>query len=491
MSALAVLPSVPIAAVGTWQTSTGEWVCTPEQLRSAVAAEASGTFRSPVIKIGHDDPRWNDGQPCGDGEPAVGRLENLRVTDAGQTLVADLVGVPAWLADIMASAYPSRSIECYLDLTGDDGTVWPMVVTGLALLGVQAPAIESLGDIADLYGVSRQVEDYVTATARRVAASALPEEAPMPRALGQIVDTPARMVTGSAMIEELCAAAERWAAAQPMLGQYAYCRDMLTDAVVFSTWSGDEQMFWRASWTETGGVFTFGTPERVRPTYEPVPATPADAGAMAASQWVAAGTRERVLRTVTTSAVPSPRGRVVAAGQQGEHVPLSPALAAALGIGEDADDETALAALDKLRTPAGPPSTDPAQEPAAPVDVEQLVAAALARELPKATAPILASLQTTSTELAAMKAKEADSVKSAVIASAVQAGKITPADKAKWEANYDEAPAVITNVLASLAPGTAVPVTATGHAGGEISDLSAEDEALWASLYGAPAGGNV
>lgn len=123
---------------------TGAWDCTPDHLLSMVEAERDPAVRAPVLKLGHIDPRF-------DGQPAVGRLANLRLSDDGLDLYADAVGVPGWLAEIWGSAFPSRSIEAALDCTDAQGRKHKAVLTGLALLGVQPPAIESLEDIRALY----------------------------------------------------------------------------------------------------------------------------------------------------------------------------------------------------------------------------------------------------------------------------------------------------------------------------------------------------
>ena len=49
----------------------------------------------------------------------------------------------------------------------------------------------------------------------------------------------------------------------------------------------------------------------------------------------------------------------------------------------------------------------------------------------------------------------------ALFDAAVQAGKLKPADRESWEARYDRAPDVISEILASIAPNTAVPVAAS------------------------------
>lgn len=144
------IPDVELMKVGSWPASTGQVQFTPEDLAAAVAAFQSPSIRKPVIKIGHTDPRF-------DGEPAVGFVDNLRLADNGSTLVGDLRGLPAWLADICASAFPDRSIEGCFGLTDQTGRPHKFALTGLALLGVSPPAVgtlTSLNDIARLYGVA-------------------------------------------------------------------------------------------------------------------------------------------------------------------------------------------------------------------------------------------------------------------------------------------------------------------------------------------------
>ncbi|KOX49478.1 hypothetical protein ADL19_20225, partial [Streptomyces purpurogeneiscleroticus] len=87
-------------------------------------------------------------------------------------------------------------------------------------------------------------------------------------------------------------------------------------------------------------------------------------------------------------------------------------------------------------------------------------------ELAKEVQVLASQVKTMSDELASAKAEQAATVKASVIDAAVKDGKIKPADKAQWETDYDEAPGAITRVLASIAPGTAVPVAASGPAGG-------------------------
>ena len=486
-SALRSRPGIPIAAVGVWQTATGEWKCTPQQLEDAVRAQHDGAFRSPIVKVGHTDPRFTDGEILGDGEPAIGWLENLRLTDGGQTLISDWIGIPAPLDDVLAAAYPSRSIECMLGVETSAGARYEMVVTGLALLGVTPPAIESLGDIADLYGVPTDVASYVAAS--RIAAS-ITQEVTMPvRALGRVV--------ASASIEELCKAVEDWAEEQPMISRDVWVRDIYTDSVVLTAWDYDgDSTMWRVSWSEADGAFTFGAPVMVRPTYEPVPVeAPETLVAASAVPLVASDVVARRLHYQQGEALRSPRGRVVTAGvnPQESHVPISSALAERLGVPVDADDDAVLAAVEaielKAKTPApveaqtqegGPATTTP---PPADIDIDQLVAAKVNAAIAAAQAPVLAALATQTSKVAAMEAEKATAQRDALIGSAITAGKIAPADRELWESQYDAegGSAIVSSILASIPDGSRVPVTAKGHADGESTN---DDDAFYAQIFG-------
>ncbi|MDO3315710.1 hypothetical protein P5V96_21185 [Mycobacteroides abscessus subsp. abscessus] len=147
---LRTIRGVELVKVGSWEISTGTWAVTTADLQAAVAAHAAGVLRKPVIKLGHAGPMR-------DAAPALGHVDGLRLTDDGQTLVGDLVNVPARLAAVLASAYPDRSVEALIDYQDTDGTVWPLVLSALSLLGATAPGIDtlrSLQDVTDLYGVA-------------------------------------------------------------------------------------------------------------------------------------------------------------------------------------------------------------------------------------------------------------------------------------------------------------------------------------------------
>ncbi|BBZ05993.1 hypothetical protein MDOR_01620 [Mycolicibacterium doricum] len=150
---------VELVHAGTWQISNGDWTVSADDLAAAVDAHRARVLRKPVVKLGHVGP-------MGDASPALGYVDNLRIVNGGRTLVGDLVNVPTAVATLLPHAYPDRSVEALTDYEAPDGRVWPLVLTGLALLGASAPGVDtlaSLQDVANLYGV---------AAARRVTVAA-------------------------------------------------------------------------------------------------------------------------------------------------------------------------------------------------------------------------------------------------------------------------------------------------------------------------------
>lgn len=166
-------------------------------------------------------------------------------------------------------------------------------------------------------------------------------------------------------------------------------------------------------------------------------------------------------------------------------MPIKPAIAELLGVAEDADDEAVEAAARALRDKADatPPAATTLESgqisTPAPADLDQLVAAKVAA----ATAPILASLATATSEVTALKAKNELDARDVLIGGAITAGKIAPADRALWEAQYAApgGPGIVSAILAGTPNNARVPVTASGHAGGEATG---DDDALYSQLFG-------
>lgn len=130
-----------------YSLASGPHTFTPEDLADAAEAVNNPNIQVPRIKLGHDGPL---AKITSSDEPAVGTVHNLRVSEDGQTLYGDYKGVPSWLAGIMASAYPSRSIEGGLNVE-KNGHTYRLVITAVSLLGVVWPGCSSIEDIQALY----------------------------------------------------------------------------------------------------------------------------------------------------------------------------------------------------------------------------------------------------------------------------------------------------------------------------------------------------
>ena len=137
---------VQLVKAGTWGGMTGRSTITPEDLADAVAAYADPEIDRGVIKIGHDGDL-----NLATGQPALGWIENLKLSADKQTLIGDLTGVPSKLAAIIPRAFRRRSVEMTLGARTPSGKTYRAALTGLALLGAKAPAVKGLDDILSLY----------------------------------------------------------------------------------------------------------------------------------------------------------------------------------------------------------------------------------------------------------------------------------------------------------------------------------------------------
>lgn len=434
------IPGVELVQAGTWPLSTGVFTITSDDLAAAVSALDCPAVRKPVLKLGHVDPRF-------DGEPAVGWVEGMKVADDGYTLIGDWTGMPQWLVDVAASAYPDRSIEGQYGFKCQIGHTHPFVITGVALLGVTPPGVgtlESLNDVAALYGVEVAASGDRTFRVE-VKGTRMPE-------------TVAASVTVEDVRREFYAQAP-WA---------VWIVEVSLDPLELIVCNDEDATFSRVPITVAGDTLTFGTPTRVVRQYVDAPPveTPEPEGlaALASARTVYAS------RDDSRPQVPSTT--VVAGSEKGAG--MDPAkLRDALGLPADASDVEVQAALAAagLFTPA---VTDtPAPQTAPTVELpEGLVAI---------DAETLTGLQVAAAAGLAADTRLRTQDRDNAILAAVKAGKIPPARRDHYAAAWDADPEGTAQVLASLAPGL-VPVSAQGYAGAtETGDLDAE----YAALFGA------
>lgn len=392
--------------VGNWKVRSGhDFKVTPKLIRAAVAAHESGVLRKPTIRIGHGDERFS-------GDPAMGFVDNLRISDDEQTLYGDLLGVPQGFADIMPSAYPSLSIEGMYDYTAADGTKHDFVLTGLALLGATAPGIsdlKSVQDVADFY------------------------EADIAAAVGEIGGTPVSFTVEAATYRDRTTAKEPWGDVdyadpgyldendQPAEPGHGVKRYPLNDRDhVKSAWDFINEK-------KNAALYTTAQLDHIRSAIE--------SGAKKFGIKIEAAT---------------------ASEEKGAVVALPEKLAEALGIDASADEDTIAAAWETYTTNAEQATAELEQKVAAsapPTGVvqlddqqyQQLVAAAEAGQR-------------------AEQRQIAEDRENLVMA-AVRDGRIAPASKADWIRALEVDPGGHNKTaLASLKPGL-IPVVEAGHAG--------------------------
>ncbi len=426
MAQLVTRPGVELAKVGRHGCLTGAWDCTPQSIADAVAAAGDGQWRAPVIKIGHTDPRF-------DGQPAVGTIRNVRASADGQTLLGDLVGIPQWLDDILPSAYPSRSVEGVANEVSASGQQYKFRLTGLALLGVEPPAIESLADVAATYGIAAGRD-------------------PHPSTGTPIVTVP----------DVVAAAADK------PHGDVAYA-DPGYQADKVKRYPIDSSAHVRAAWSyisqdSNASKYTAAQVQTIKTR-------------------IKAAAKRLGVQIVAAAAAPT---TTKGAG-------MDPAkLREALGLPADASNEDVAAALVAGMT-AFPPATEPVSPPApapalppAPVPVVE-VAPPLADAPPAVPVepvadPILAELRSTvaqlRSELDARNAADLSTEVEGFLSEAVNAGAMRPSEKDHYKTLYAANPTVTREVV--MARRGTVPLVEVGHAGSLEGSLG--DDKLDAAL---------
>ncbi len=511
---LATVRGVPLMHTGQWNAQSGVHEFTAEDLSSAVAALDCPAVRRPALKFGHDGNH-------GVGLPALGSVDNLTLDDDGRTLLGDYVGMPGWLASVdghgrsvLSSAYPDRSIEGEWDYRCQVGHVHPFVVHAVALLGEERPAIgtlPSLADLAELYGVAManppQTGTTVTLTVHgdgtadapvvepATASAEAGERSPMPN------PSPAT-VSATVSTEDVRRAYYDEADWEYWITELQI--DPTLQLIVTSDRTGE---YSRVPVTVVGSDVTFGDPIPVSVVY--VDKVTAGAAAHTAAMTVAASAALTGNRIVYASRAESRPGERPAADAPGaEHPNPGPP-----GEPTPAPDPVESPVVEPTDVPAAEPVNPPTQEDemSLSTDVLQRLGLADGADADAVNAAILAALDSKPTdptepeptveqipepvaagvdaaaleqinrmsaELAAMRAEKVAAAKTALFDRAVTLGQIKPADRPTWESRYDKAPDVTSEILASIAPGTAVPVAAAGHTGspaGADSDVESDE----------------
>lgn len=494
--------NVELMHTGTWNASTGEFTATVEDLAAAVGAMDCPAVRRPILKLGHTP----DPAP---GQPAVGFIANMATAEAGRTLVGDYVGLPGWLVEededgvsVLTASYPDRSIEGQYDFRCQLGHTHPFVITAVALLGEERPAIgtiQSLQDLAELYDVAASTGDGgepVTFTVQSRQGGVMPNPRPAP-------------VVASVSTEDV----RRAFYASPLGdGWSMWIEEMQLDPLQLIVMDDDKAVRSRVPVIVGDGdgtdAVSFGDPVPVVVRYEDAATVTAAAvqgrrpiryASRAESRPPATTAQQMAAVHAAAQKKTSPDAVAAGAGTTAtKGAGMDPAkLREALGLAPDAPDEDVNAAMQgalqaagatATTTPAtGTPSTSTSDAPAGSPAAEPVAAGAPPRVA--GTMVIDASAWDAQQErirrLEAQETKRAREERDQVIASAVKDGKFPPVRKGHWERLWDADPEGTREVIATLAKNV-VPVDALGHADLDDEDLDTE----FAGLFPPAAGTN-
>lgn len=146
--------------------ASGPRTFTTTDLADAVDAQDDPAVKAPRIKLGHIQAMGIEE----DGAPAIGTVTDMRLEQGGHLIMGTLKQIPEWLATILPSAYPARSIEGANEVTTATGNKWRLVITDLALLGIVWPGVTTLEDIQALYSKDGPDNIQVLTTKEEVAA---------------------------------------------------------------------------------------------------------------------------------------------------------------------------------------------------------------------------------------------------------------------------------------------------------------------------------
>ncbi len=509
---LARVVNVELMHTGTWDLSTGTTTFTTDDLSAAVAALNCPGVRRPHLKLGHTDPRF-------DGEPAVGWIDNLATADAGRTLVGDYVGIPAWLGDVIASAYPSRSIEGEWNHNCQGGHTHPFVVTAVALLGVTPPGIgtlASLQDVAALYGVAASPgtgSEGSTPVTVTVHATTAPVPATAPSSSGAAMPNPRPFTVAAAVsVEDVRRA---YYATPEGSGWSMWIEELQLDPMQLIVMNDSTMQRSRVpivvdSTGDGMDAVSFGEPTPVLITYVDVAAASAATSRPTTTVRYASRAESRpdapaATSPTTSPTVPPTTAPVPTLRASATPDPLTPGadvaftaehlttMRTAMGLPNTADEAAIVAALAASQpetpapsgdndTPPGTTTTPPTTtddddedvdvdvdvDPAAPVGLVQLDEATYAQLVAAAAAGT------------SMVAESAAAARERLVDAAVADGRIPPARRDPWLRALIADPGAQTT-LASLQPGL-VPLIEIGHAnpsGGDGAAASAYD-----ALYG-------
>jgi hypothetical protein len=500
-SALVTIPNVPILSTGTYHLASGITTFTEEHLKAALAAQDDPAVTAPRLKIGHESD-------FGDGEPCFGSVRNMYLGDNDQTLYGDYVGVPLWLAELMPSAYPARSIEGAFDAqVAEDKPPHALLITAVSLLGVVAPGVSTLEDLPDLYGEDAPEGLEIIATTNLVAGSKI-----IAKAVGG--DMPKDKITAAVSVDDV--RREYYEQLDSAQSWWWICRVEVDPMQLIV--DDEEGSLYRVTYDPSGSEITFEDPVEVEIVYVDVGST------KAAAAKEAAGGEGKILASYKDRSESRPdakeKGDKVPKGKAKTKAAKAKQLRASLGLAEDATDQQVAAALKEAEELLASDASEEDEESDDDDDEEEDVDDDDAPdgddndddnddedddEVEAGTATIdkatLAQLQKNSELGVAARKEQLKKEREDELAAAVKAGKFPRARKGHWRGLWKKDPEGTKAAIAELEPGL-IPVSEADEAnagddevnagaGYEQSWLSPGERARIAAAHEGAAGGTI
>lgn len=313
-----------------YRLASGPKTFTTKDLADAMNAQNDSAVKAPRIKLGH----FANLGLMEDGQPAIGTVADLHLEQGGHRLMGTYKGIPEWLAKILPSAYPARSIEGAVAVSTVTGNKWELVITDLALLGVIWPGVTTLDDIQALYSKDGPDDIQVLTTREEVAALSV---------------AAAAAVTAQVDADVVLRA---WREHKTGDQMWWWVRSMMMDPNELIVEDEDEGELYRIPYSIKGEEVTFNDPIAVKIVYQdkPKPKEDKQAASLAAAAAIGAWTSMH------------PSAKQIASFQSREEsmsgisTDVDPvALRNALGLEENATDEQVSEAIASagLITPPG------------------------------------------------------------------------------------------------------------------------------------------
>jgi hypothetical protein len=383
--------------------------------------------------------------------------------------VADLVGVPKWLAEVLPTAYPNRSVEAWFDVSTSTGKQHRMIITSVALLGENLPGVQTLDDLEYLF--SDEPTEWITAlTAEtKVAASQFPTGGdPMPMRVAASVDT---SDVRSAFYEQV--ATEDSVAEDESMGYWVVPYTTTSTGIEF-----DEPVEAQIQWVnkDNGNVMASAINAVAAPKF-----------GHASQTWTSA-----------EASRPGARQAEYKKKEAKGSMPIDiPALRGALGLSEtdlpdDATEEQINAAIISRTDPTPEPEEDPDEDVEPDEDeAEDDEPAAVAASGNVVTVDKTVWEQTRKGAQAglAIQAENRRAANESFLDSAIRKGKIAPVTRASYLAqmngpkNDGEGPAKTSiEKLINDLPSGVLPIDEIGHSEGETNKASSQGTGLFPKL---------